>query len=98
MSNDAAYVTMLGSDLCGVKANWAEASSAIKSLDMDGNWDVTQYQVADFGHSEHAALRQIMTEILQGGGDAQDEEALAEMEAALAKADWQDEDEDDAEE
>ena len=39
-----------------LRANWADAASSIES-EREGDWCPTGYQVADFSHSDTAAMR-----------------------------------------
>jgi len=67
------YTTIFFAETYGISANFAQASDSIFCLGGDGEWIGTQYQVADFQHSPEAALRRILTEIVEAGGDNPDD-------------------------
>jgi hypothetical protein len=50
-----------------VRADWSQASCNIESLDAEGEWQSTKWQVADFGHDGEAALQSEIEEFLNGG-------------------------------
>jgi len=73
------YTTKWGSDKISVTANWSNASDQING-DLHGG-----YQVADFRHDGHAALRKALAQCASIEGMA-DDEAETLIEAAMAKA------------
>lgn len=74
----ATYETKCWGDTYRLAANFAEASSPVKVEDVDGNWQSTQYQVADFRHRPEAAMRRILEETAAMGDDPDDEEDAIE--------------------
>lgn len=72
-----------------VCADWAQAAAPVYVwLHDERAWAPTGYQVADVRHVAHDALRRELEELALAGGDAEQEEAAAEIEAALARASW----------
>lgn len=59
-------------EVYGVAANWAEPSAPVFFYG-DSGWQSRQYQVADFRHSDTAALRLDLADAIQAGGDDPDE-------------------------
>ena len=59
----------------GVRANWAEASSQVLTLDDDGKWQSTGKQVADYRHDKYAALRDALEQIAAISAGDNDETA-----------------------
>jgi len=76
--------TKIWGDIYGVRADWAQASSPVQSLGEDG-WHNTGRQVADFRHSDAAALRWVLEEAAKVSGDLGDE-ATAEISKAIDRA------------
>lgn len=69
-------------EIYGVRANWAEASSAVQvALNGDWQYDPHGRQVADFQHRPTAALRDWI-----GSGENIDEEEVADAIADAMKA------------
>jgi hypothetical protein len=81
----AETTTTFASEKYGVRANWAQAADQIECLDGEGNWIPTQYQVADFRHSNTAALRKMIEESVVAGGDTPEDYAV-EIDNAVAEA------------
>jgi len=68
--------TDMGWGMMGVKADFANASDPVESLNYEtGEWQPTQYQVANFQHSPQQALRQIIEDdLLESGFDIENYE------------------------
>lgn len=78
-------ITTCWSDTYGVRADWAEASAYVASLDADGEWHATGKQVANFAHDPMRALRaQLEEAAINSGGLGEDAEAAIEV--ALSRA------------
>ena len=77
-----AGMTGIGVDPWGevfaVAANWAEASSPVMVYGKKG-WDLDGHgrQVADFRHSDQAALESVLREVILDGGDEPDDDQIA---------------------
>ena len=82
------YATTIWGQHYAVRANWAEASSMIESLNADDEWDIipTGQQVGDFRHRPAAALRQVIERDCMDGID---DETRSEIDAAMATADYE---------
>ncbi len=44
-------------EVYAIAANWAQAASPVLSYSIDGEWESTGHQVADYRHDPYAALR-----------------------------------------
>ena len=77
--------TKIWGETYGVRADWAQASDQVQALNSDGEWQSTQFQVADFRHSPEAALRRVLEDTAKIAGDL-DDEVREEMEEALKNA------------
>lgn len=55
-------------EVYGVAANWAEASSPIRTYGPDG-WEQSRYQVADFCHEPREAMGCELRQALVASGD-----------------------------
>ena len=66
--NERIVAATVWGDTYQLRADWADAASDIE-FDREDHWHPTGYQVADFGHSPVAALRQHLEEIARDGGD-----------------------------
>ena len=81
----AETITTFSGEKFGVRANWAQAADVVECLDGDGEWVPTQYQVADFQHSDTAALRKMIEECVISGGDQPSDFAI-EIDNAIEEA------------
>jgi hypothetical protein len=79
----AEHTTTCFGEKFGVQADFAQASDTIRTLDAEGNWVATQYQVADFRHSPITALRRTIENCVRAGGD-DPADYTDEIKAALA--------------
>ena len=59
----------------GIDADFSQASAQIMTIDGDGEWISTQYQVADFQHDERKAAIAIIGE--QYGDNSEVRSALS---------------------
>ena len=86
MAQKQAWITEDGT--YGVRADWAEAADEIEALAEDG-WAPTGRQVANFRHSQQAALVWVLSRVAIDSGD---DEETANKWAALtaANARWAD--------
>lgn len=71
-------------EIYAVAANWAEASSPVLTYGEDG-WEYTGRQVADYRHSDLAALESIIREAIEAGGDEPDDDEVADILADAAE-------------
>ncbi|MHC4389139.1 MAG: hypothetical protein ACYSX1_11085 [Planctomycetota bacterium] len=81
----AETTTTFAGEQYGVRANWAQAADPVEAMASDGTWVPTHYQVADFHHSDTAALRKMIEESVIAGGDTP-EDYTAEINEAIAGA------------
>jgi hypothetical protein len=78
------YEAKFFGDIYRIRGNFAEASSPIQIEGGDG-WETTQYQVSNFQHSAHFAMRHFLRESVRASGYDPDEcddlinEAVEEM-------------------
>lgn len=73
--------TRCWSEEYAIQANWAQAADQVLVLDVDGEWVGTGKQVADFRHDGFAALRSILEEQAQMGGNLAEE--IPEIDRAM---------------
>jgi hypothetical protein len=55
-------IARYGNELYGIAAFWSDAASPVWELTGTGEWVETCWQVADFRHRMHEALRRSMRE------------------------------------
>lgn len=73
-------------EIYAVAANWAQASSPVLSYGADG-WTETGRQVADYRHSERAALEAVIIEAIAASeGIASEDVNTDEVDAILDDA------------
>ena len=68
MAGTSTITAEIFGDTYALRADWADAASNIE-FDREGDWHPTGYQVANFCHSDTAAMRQHLEEIVLAGGD-----------------------------
>lgn len=56
------YRVEIWGDSMEISADFSQAASQIELLNADGEWESTQYQVADFGHDAKEAMRALLNE------------------------------------
>lgn len=61
-------------EVYAVAADWAQASSPVLAW-LGHDWDQTAYQVADYRHSDRAALEQIIQDAIEASGSSDDDDA-----------------------
>lgn len=80
------HITGLVTEMCGetiaVAANWADAASPVLYWG-EGDWCHTGQQVADYSHSDQAALAEFLSDLISDSGDDPTEPRFADM---IAKA------------
>ncbi len=64
------YTARFFSDTYILRADWADAASSIERQDEDGEWTATGRQVADYGHSSGAAMRDEIEQSITADGDS----------------------------
>lgn len=63
------YTTSIFGQKIGIEGNFANAASPIRRLNDEGEWETTQYQVADFRHNPRSAMEREIEEIIEAGGN-----------------------------
>lgn len=65
-------------EIYAVAANWAQASGQVYHWGGEAcdGWVPTQWQVADFCHDDRAALRSMIVEAIEMGGDEVDDDEV----------------------
>lgn len=83
------YIVTCYGDKYGIRADFSQAIDNIEILDADGEWQSSQYQVADYRHRPYDALRAQIEESIRFGGDnPETPEYSAEIDEAMNQIDW----------
>jgi hypothetical protein len=83
--NAQTLTTTFAGDTYGVRADWSDAASPVAARSLSGEYVPTVYQVADFCHDPHAALRRDIEDTIRLSDD-DPEDIRAEIEAAVKAA------------